>query len=73
MAIGEPDYPTRLAILRQKAAERGLALSEEDACTLARTITGSVRRLEGALNRLRAGELGGDPLFAAVMKGLLEE
>ena len=51
--IGEPDRDTRLEIIKQKAAERGLPLSQDDIEHIADRITGSVRQLEGALNKLK--------------------
>ena len=51
--IGEPDRDTRLEIIKQKATERGLALSQDDIAYIADRITGSVRQLEGALNKLK--------------------
>ena len=56
--IREPDYETRLEIVKRKAEERGLALSAEDAAQIAGRVTGSIRQIEGILNKLRilAGE-----------------
>lgn len=50
--IKEPELETRLEITKSKAAERGLSLSDEDLCFIAENVTGSVRRIEGALNYL---------------------
>lgn len=52
--IGAPDYETRIAIVNRKAEERGQALAEGVGAALARTVFGSVRELQGALNRLLA-------------------
>ena len=60
--IGEPDRDTRLEIIKQKAAERGLPLSQDDIEYIADRITGSVRQLEGALNKLK--------VFAAQKSGV---
>jgi chromosomal replication initiator protein len=61
--LGAPGYETRLAILRAKAAARGATLPAASLEQLARRISGSVRELEGALNRvLAAAELSGAPL-----------
>jgi chromosomal replication initiator protein len=49
-----PGVETRLAILTQKAEERGLDLPAEVAQFLAESIASNVRELEGALNRLVA-------------------
>jgi chromosomal replication initiator protein len=49
-----PGVETRLAILTQKAEERGLNLPPDVASFLAESIASNVRELEGALNRLVA-------------------
>ena len=50
--IQEPEYETRLQIVKNKAAERGLCLKDEDIIFIAENVTGSVRRIEGMLNYL---------------------
>ena len=48
-----PDYETRLAILKTKAAEKGLGEIGEDVLSfVANNITKNIRELEGALNRI---------------------
>lgn len=64
--VAPPDYETRLAIVREKARLRELSLSEEDMALIAEELPGSVRRIEGLLNQLKAGEslarqTGGEP------------
>lgn len=48
--IGIPDYETRLAILKQKVAERTYFLPENILEFLAQNIQNNIRELEGALN-----------------------
>jgi len=61
--IGLPEYETRVAILRNKCAERELTFATGVLEELARMPCGSVRELQGALNRLAAHEsLGERPL-----------
>lgn len=50
--IGEPDYETRLAILKSKLRAKNLALDEEVLAHLASTVKSNIRELEGALNRI---------------------
>lgn len=50
--IQEPDFESRLAILREKTSSMNLALSEDIITYLATSITGSIRELEGVLNVL---------------------
>lgn len=59
--IQNPEYETRAAIIKNKAIERGLTLSDEIIEYIAKNISGSVRRLEGTLNKMMAfGDLIGD-------------
>ena len=50
--IGVPDFETRVAILKTKAAERKIELPEDVFNYLATNIQRNIRELEGALNRL---------------------
>jgi chromosomal replication initiator protein len=54
VAIEPPDFETRVAILMNKAQERGVALQEAVAFLIAGRIRSNVRDLEGALNTLCA-------------------
>lgn len=52
--IQPPDFETRVAILRKKADQDKIHLSDEVAMVLAKEIQSNVRELEGALIRLNA-------------------
>src|SRR3989344_2034688 len=52
--VGLPDFETRLAILKLKAAERNYELNLEVLTYIATHIQKNVRELEGALNRVMA-------------------
>ena len=52
--IGQPDYETRMAILRKKQEKDGINLNDEILDYIARNIKSNVRELEGALNKLIA-------------------
>ena len=54
VAIEPPDFETRVAILLNKAQERGVLLDESVAFLIAKRIRSNVRDLEGALNTLFA-------------------
>ena len=58
--IGLPEYETRVAILRNKCAERELSFASGVLEELAKMPCGSVRELQGALNRLAAHEALGE-------------
>lgn len=59
--IGTPDYETRMAILQQVVADKGLSIPNEYLDLIAKNIESNVRELEGALNKIlslaRLGEL----------------
>ncbi|QQR64727.1 chromosomal replication initiator protein DnaA [Candidatus Kaiserbacteria bacterium] len=50
--IPEPDFESRGAILRSKAAQNSLTLSDDVVEHLSHTIDGNVREIEGALNTI---------------------
>jgi len=54
VAIEPPDFETRVAILLNKAQERGVQLEESVAYLIAKRMRSNVRDLEGALNTLFA-------------------
>lgn len=54
VSIEPPDFETRVAILLNKAQERGVELDEGVAYLIAKRIRSNVRDLEGALNTLCA-------------------
>jgi chromosomal replication initiator protein len=54
VAIEPPDFETRVAILLNKAQERGVLLDESVAFLIAKRMRSNVRDLEGALNTLFA-------------------
>ena len=54
VAIEPPDFETRVAILMNKAQEKGLQLDEPVAFLVAKRLRSHVRDLEGALNTLIA-------------------
>ena len=52
--ITPPDYETRVAILRNRAAAAGIDLPDEIGHFIAENVTTDVRRLESAINTLKA-------------------
>lgn len=52
--IEPPDLDMRRAILRSKAEQRGLSLTEGEIEQIARQVVGDVRKLEGVLNKVNA-------------------
>ncbi len=71
-SIKQPDYDTRLRIVRSKARRRQIPLDEEVAAIIARSLTSDVRRLESALVGLSAhARLLNRPLDAALAREVL--
>jgi chromosomal replication initiator protein len=52
--ISQPDYETRIAILKAKCLERGLVLDQKIVEFIATIIQNNIRELEGALNKIIA-------------------
>lgn len=52
--VAPPDYETRLAIIKNKAALLGMELSDDVCNFIAEKITSNVRQLEGTINKLLA-------------------
>ena len=69
--IAAPDYETRVAILRRKAAERNVELAPGVLEAVAGLEIDNVRELIGTLNRLAAQQAAGEMLDAARAVALL--
>ncbi|MBO5556317.1 MAG: chromosomal replication initiator protein DnaA [Oscillospiraceae bacterium] len=52
--IQPPDLETRMAIIRNKAAQLGLILSDDAVVYIAENITANIRQLEGVIKKLTA-------------------
>ena len=52
--IQPPDYETRMVIIRNKASQLGLLLSDEAVQYIANNITANIRQLEGVIKKLTA-------------------
>ncbi len=73
--LRSPDVATRLAMLRQHAARRGLQVADDVLSALARRLhdSGSARELDEALTRLSAVSLDGVALSPEVAIGVADE
>jgi len=61
--IQPPDYETRVAILKNKAKNLGLNLSDDICTFIATNITNNVRQIEGTVKKIRAyHDLNGMPI-----------
>lgn len=72
--IKAPDYETRLAILRRKAIEDGIEITDEVLALIAERVNSNIRELEGCLNRAVAyAKLINKPLTPSVVEGILTD
>ncbi len=70
--VAQPDYETRIAILKAKCAEKGLSLTQDAIDLIASIIQNNIRELEGALNKIIAYEqFHQSPLSVDSIKNLL--
>lgn len=61
--IQQPDYETRIAILKKKAETRHYPIPDDVVIYLAQNVPSNIRELEGALNRVIAcAELNSEPV-----------
>ena len=52
--IQPPDYETRVAIVKNKAMQRGFFIDDKNADYIARNVTANVRQIEGIINTIKA-------------------
>jgi chromosomal replication initiator protein len=72
--ISYPDYETRLAILKTKAQEKGIFLSDQALSQIAKNVQRNIRELEGALNRLLAHkDIAKQEISQELIDGLLKK
>ena len=72
--IQPPDLETRMAIIRNKAAQLGLILSDDAVVYIADNITANIRQLEGVIKRLTAyKEILNDVIDINAVKRAIED
>lgn len=72
--IQPPDLETKVAILRRKSDQEGIAISDDVALFIARQVKSNIRELEGMLNRVVAfSSLTGKPLSLDLVKETLRD
>lgn len=70
--IQKPDYPTRLAILKNKAEETGMNIDIQTLSLIAEEVDSNVRELEGAFNTLTLMARSGKKINVANAEKILE-
>ena len=72
--VQSPDYETRVAIIKNKATQRGFVIDDKSADYIARNVTTNVRRLEGVVNALKAhSELGREKMTEAEIEAMVRD
>ena len=72
--LQQPDVETRIAILRKKSEEEGIAINEEVIQLLAANLKSNIREIEGALIRLGAyASLTGQKITVEMAKNILRD
>lgn len=72
--LQQPDVETRMAILRKKSEEEGIAIGDEIVQLLAESLKNNIRELEGALIRLGAyATLTGRTISIEMAKNILPD
>jgi chromosomal replication initiator protein len=72
--IQPPDYETRLAILRRKAMEDGIDISDEVLSMIAERVNSNIRDLEGCLNRVVAyARFINKPVTVSIAESVLKD
>ncbi len=72
--VQSPDYETRIAIIKNKAVQRGFVIDDKSADYIARNVTTNVRRLEGVVNTIKAHrELNREKMSDAEIEAVVRE
>ncbi len=72
--ISPPEHESRIAILKQKARERGVELSDDVVEYIASSIKSNIRELEGALNAIAIrSNVADDDLTLSDIKSLIRD
>jgi len=72
--LQQPDFETRIAILRKKSDEEGIVIHEDVIQLLASNLKNNIRELEGALIRLGAyASLTGQQITVGMAKNILRD
>ncbi len=76
--ITRPDHETRMAIIKSKAMDSGLSLTDSMIDYLAETITNNIRQLEGAVNKIAAqsrlaGEMPDEASISITIRDLYKD
>ncbi len=72
--VQPPDVETRMAIIRNKAGQLGMALSDEVVQFIAETVTSNIRQIEGVVKRITAlRQMTGDNIDINTVKRAMQD
>ncbi len=72
--ISNPDYETRVAILRKKALDEGIIISDEIIANISSKIDSNIRELEGVFNKIVArASLTHSPITIELAENVINE
>ena len=72
--VQPPDVETRMAIIRNKAGQLGMALSDEVVQFIAESVTSNIRQIEGVVKRITAlRQMTGDDIDINTVKRAMQD
>ena len=71
--VQPPDIDTRIAIVKSKSQQLGIPMTDEVARYIAEQLKNNVRQLDGAVTRMRANLMMGDPMTIGTAKSAIRD
>ena len=71
--VQPPDIDTRIAIVKSKSQQLGIPMTDEVAQYIAEQLKNNVRQLDGAVTRMRANLMMGDPMSISTAKSAIRD
>ena len=71
--VQPPDSDTRIAIVKSKSQQLGIPITDEVAQYIAEQLKNNVRQLDGAVTRMRANLMMGDPMSISTAKSAIRD
>ncbi len=71
--VQPPDIDTRIAIVKSKSQQLGIPITDEVAQYIAEQLKNNVRQLDGAVTRMRANLMMGDPMSISTAKSAIRD
>ena len=71
--VQPPDIDTRIAIVKSKSQQLGIPITDEVAQYISEQLKNNVRQLDGAVTRMRANLMMGDPMSISTAKSAIRD